>query len=646
MNNNRIKESSDKYIISHGTTAFNFFLSLNEGGKPATSLALSKITPPQEHPTPLTTHEKSLTKFGDILFIFDPKEILKDDESLICTRDCYSMDAPEKTLTSFSEQKLTSLKKELQTYSDLTGYDKLSKLTKELKSDKELKLKDVAYGFINDDAFKMLCLSKLGVEIDVPYIPAYTETDLARYISTHAKPLTNKYSIILKDNESLPPLSEDDKATLLTAYDQYYSNQLNSTIVRFRQNMYKSYLNKSDDVRLSHAMTSFIDLLEASKNATLIVDKLALSNIIKEKVSDIGIEAIEFEAVKAASNIGNTHHYTCGDDFFDDKLEAWEYINDNSNMQSQESLVYSMNEIFSLKAKELKSHEVYSHLDIIEPLFFIGSDDDSVTNHDQSHKPLVAKFGNLYKKIEDDLGFSSTTPAFIKKNLMDILISEIEPNISSLTDLGMSIDDEDSIINTLSDIREVRNSFTSTDLDLIVFTNSYHHVRNLKRDLDYALDIPSLLWAEGRDFYKNVLPLLNEGYRGFNFDSVMNLRYQHDHSNNFDNERIESIIDSLVDAYQNLPEQVPYFEIVMKNTLELDSSKIKSIHVPIELSTTINKLMIEHPFIADKISFYDPKKSGDLCQSIAASGFAIDKEILNPSHPEQAVKNNMGLKFS
>ncbi|CAH7403552.1 conserved hypothetical protein [Vibrio chagasii] len=619
-----VKQTSDERIVlTHGTSASNLIYSLFEEGKPATSLALGKtINPEGSHRPELgAAYDESLKKFGDIVFTFDPQSIFDNDLS-IYTRDAYSRDAPEKVAVKLSSVAMGSLKSQMETYSAMADEDVIRRLGLEFKSNKDsIKLTDVCEMLSSSVAFRMLYLEQIGVDIELPYVPSIETSELG-------ESLGKAVGVI----EYTGVLSDDEKTALLAAHDAFYQNEFDTADSKFIQNMTRKRLEEDNGKKLERAVDELGMWIEATENPTFIVDKHKLKILVDNLMNEQERGLFECEVLDSATLLGSDYCYSCDDEMHISKEDSWEHMIEHSGMQSQQSLVYSQNEIFSLMAEELKPEQVFDKLNMIDPMMFSATSDSADGDH-ESHNAMVSKFGVLYAKLTKQLGFErGDASAFTKRNLMDsILDMSSSITLSDVKDIWhkMPLDQDETITGTLEELNEVAGSLLPDERAIIDFHNAYHHIRSLKSDLDHALDMPSLSYEDSRDFYKEALPMLHDD---FSFESVMGVREEYVYSEGLrdDEEHITVIVDALRESFRSLPEEVPYFELVTNYTLELDSPKIKSIHAPDDLKPLIEHLSSEHPFLADKVEFYNPDVAGALSQSIVNSGVAVLQNALSP----------------
>ncbi|WP_181318351.1 hypothetical protein [Photobacterium kishitanii] len=636
----------ERFVLTHGTSAYDFIYSLSEGGKPATSLALGKVTNPKDELTDELKNslDKSLKKFGDIVVALSPESVF-DDEMAIYTRDSYTRDAPKKVIVRLSEFEVTKLQNRLQEYIELTNRDILRTIKLDFKADREIGLNDLCSKLSNDPALMMLFLEKKGISIELPRKPLYTPSEMVSFFIKHVNP-----SIL--NGESLQSLSDVEKSHIIEKYNNYHQEHLDHASTKFQQNMFRHYLGMSDDNKLSDALDGLTKWVKSSeKPEDTAVDKHELKNRVLKAISEFGDIFYKQEVLKIANNIGEHFIYTADDEAFLTKEESWDYMTENSGMQSQQSLGYSQNEIFSLKSEELKPDEIYANLDLIDPLKFTGVDgSDAVSSDYTSDITMVDRFGKAYTELMKKLGISSDTSAFEKEALSRLVLdTPDELNFDSLTKIYFSVKDEnkEDITRVISELKNIVGSLLPDELDAIKFNNAYHHVRNLKSDLDSALDMYKMPFDDGREFYKTVFPWLTHSGNAFNYNDIIEERQNYVYGEGLESreEEITAIVDELSNAFDSLPNEVPYFELVTKKTLHLDSSLVHSIHVPIELTSLVEHLNAEYPSVMSKVKFYDNKQAGALTQSIINSGASIAKESLNPEN-RRVLKSELENKVS
>lgn len=646
-------QSEDKrVIITHGTSAANLSLSLSEyeaglGHKPAMSAALTTLPVLGDNATDLERKavSKSLSKFGEIVITLDPESVF-NDEMKILTRDAYTVDAPTKVAVSFSKKGMDELENRLTPYLALTE----SQVIRNLKLDSthpqsrgvDIPVRDIAMKLGDDIAFQLLFVREKGIDFELPYVPSAKPTELTEFFS---KTLPDELLTV----SALSNPSQDIQQALIQAYNDYYQEKLDGARNRFRKNMYSSFLAYPDSEKLSNGLSELLGWVEQVETNKTELDVYALGQGLREIAYESHVALFDHYKLQEANKIVEDAVYSVSDDLsFNSKVEAWEYINENSEAQSQQSLTYSENKIFSLKAKEIQPDEVYDNLHLLNPMMFAQSDDALGQGNCETPRPLVNEFYKDFDRLREVMRVSENVSSYAERRLAEIVLLP-EVSISDLTDLSpnMGQDAVQQAASLLDAVKGTVSSLSESDMEFIAFNNAYNEVRGLRNDLSHLLGVSRMSFSEGREFYCEVLPFLCNhpagDSRNFDADLLINTMVEfHGDEEELEQNReaIEVIAEALGNAFDNLPEASPYFELVTKGAFDLNGSAVHSIHVPDTHLDYISEVLKDHPELESKIVIYDSVAPDGLSLSVTNSGAAVEPAYFSPDARASAELTN------
>ncbi len=642
-------DASSRVALTHGTSATQFAFSLSEGGKPAMSSALATI-PFAKNDLEKTAINDSFTKFGQVVVAMSPEIIFKNKMS-IYTRDSYTRDAPQKVLTRLNSKAAQNLSDKLKPYSEIFETDLVRNIRYDFidysaggGGNLYAKLDRLSSKFYTDPAYQLMFYKERGLDIEIPYVSTYKSDELSEY-------LIDNVPRDLLDAERIDNLSEQDAEVLIGFFDSYYQQKAESANTKFIARMSERRIGWDHEEKVEEITDKLSSYLEHVRNPQEKVDTHALQTHLRELSSDHA-ELFYAHVLKTISEIGDNFVYEIDEEIVETKEESWEYIIENSEAHSQQSLTYSINEIFSLKAEELTPDSVFDRLGMIEPLkFSIGS--DSTDCGYQSHLPMVSEFGKKLDGIGELLKVSGLRSFVAKRNIMDVCTDVSgRAGIDTLGDTvtqHLTAEGREQLSLALEDIQEHFSKLTGEELEHVEFMRRYNDVRDIKDTLNGLLDIPEMTFQEGRDFYKQTLPqLLTTNHYGGEDLFLERLEFG---DADYLSERKDEICvaaDALAEAFEKIPEEVPYFELVANYVLKLDSSDVHSIHVPQGLEEFIEELSLEHGFLKDKVTFYDPTVNDGLTSSLINSGATLRAKELDPDnrlHLKKSDDRNMKIRM-
>lgn len=636
-------QSADKrVVITHGTSAANLSLSLSEyeagvGHKPAMSAALTTIPILGENATELerSAVSKSLTKFGEIVIALNPESAYKNDMTIL-TRDAYTVDAPKKVAVSFSDAGMMDLENRIEPYLDLTK----SQVIRNLKLDSthpqsrgvDIPVRDIAMKLGDDIAFQLLFVKEKGIEFELPYVPSAKPTELTEFFS---KTLPAELLTVT----ALTNPSQEAQQAIIDSYNDYYQAKLDGARNRFRKNMYSSFLSYPDSEKLSDGLGELLGWVEQIETNKMELDVYALGQGLREIAYETHTALFDHYKLQEANKIVGEAVYSVTDDLsFDSKVEAWEYINENSDAQSQQSLTYSENKVFSLKAKEIQPDEIYDNLHLLNPMMFAQSDDALGQGNSETPRPLVNEFYKDFERLREVLRVTENVSSYAERRLAELVLLP-ETSMRDLTEISPKLN-EDSVLQAselLNSVKDTVASLSEGDMEFINFNNAYHEVRGLRNDLSHLIGVSKMSFSEGREFYCEVMPHLcshpSGDARNFDADLIIDtmIEFHGDEEKLEQNrETIEVITEALGDAFYNLPEGSPYFELVTNNAFDLNSSAVHSIHVPDTHLDYIAEVYKDHPELESKVVIYDSAAPDGLSLSVINSGAAVEPDYFSP----------------
>lgn len=627
---------STKLLLSHGTSLFNLIYSLSEGGKPATSIALSKINSSED------LGDAPLKKFGDVVLTFEPS-VLFDKDVTIFTRDAYTMDSPNREIHGIDRGASIALSQKLKpfiqhTQRDVSEIFRVASQTGDVQS-----FTSVVEKLAHDTAFKLSFLADRGINIEVPYVPS-------RVPSGVEIQLANSLGGSLESVREAVAIPQIHQELIISAYDSYYKDLIENSEVRFHQIIGRKKLEAPEDERFSAAVDAIRDWVDLTENPPVMVDKTHLDNLISEELDKIGGAALLSESISVVTNLIEREMYCCNQKDFKTKYEAWEYIHENSHAQSQQSLTYSVNEIFSLKSDEIMVSDVFDKLGLIQPKMFLGGIDNP-----ESTKASISEFKRVREALELELDFSYTVGAQSKHQILEqaskgeLTASGILGERARLGWFNVTQEKEVAVQGLVEQLQVCYEELSEKDLTQLAFEDSYQFIRDLRKDLDTLLEVRELTFGESRDFnkafYGNLVSHRSGDTRNFDVAKSIKLRKSFGRVEKLDSNRlaIESTMELMADAFENLDDHVPYFEVVMNTPLPLDSSKILSISVPESNKVDIEHLTKDYPYLASKVRYYNPDIDGSLMDSIENSGALMSPEFVKGEPPKRDRKRGLSL---
>lgn len=168
-------------------------------------------------------------------------------------------------------------------------------------------------------------------------------------------------------------------------------------------------------------------------------------------------------------------------------------------------------------------------------------------------------------------------------------------------------------------------------------------VRQCQREIVSLLGLSDMRgWAEARDLQKKLYPMILSGKA--DVEKVVRLRgWSSDDLSDGRAKRLDELIHALKKGMDLVPDVTSYFEVTLGEGVSIDSSLLKSVHVPIENQKDFEEFFANKKDLMNKVSFYDPKELGGLRRSLKDSSSILHEADFDTLKPQRRVDSKLTL---